>query len=384
MSLALAWTACSDGEAAAPAADAGRDVAQPPEDASVDAEGSPDSSAPWTCATDDDPDGSKRHLECTGLYADAASKVVAPDVRAYRPALEFWSDGAAKQRWIHLPPGTTIDASDVDEWVFPAGTKLWKEFSLEGRRVETRLYEKTAAGWRHAVYRWNAAETSAERLETGEKLPPTGARSTTYEIPDATQCKTCHDGRKEPVLGFDAVGLGLPGAEGVTLGSLAKEGRLNAAPATTDLVVPDDLGDGTGPSALGFLHANCGGCHNDNAAAVASYTKPKLLLHASELLGEDGGAAPTSYKGLRAYATTVCKAANRTDPDGGAPYALVQPGAPTASLVAILAGQRVAEGKEPSSGVQMPPIVTRAVDGAGHAKLTSWISALAAIQPTCP
>ena len=76
-------------------------------------------------------------LADTGLYQDASAERVAADVLAYTPQYPLWSDGATKRRWIRLPPGAAIDASDPDAWVFPIGTQIWKEFSFGGR-VETR------------------------------------------------------------------------------------------------------------------------------------------------------------------------------------------------------------------------------------------------------
>ena len=37
--------------------------------------------------------------------------------------------------------------------MFPVGTRMWKEFSL-GRRLETRMLERTREGWRFASYVW--------------------------------------------------------------------------------------------------------------------------------------------------------------------------------------------------------------------------------------
>jgi len=78
------------------------------------------------------------HLGQTGLYADRALTTPARDVLAYTPQYPLWSDRATKRRWIRLPRGTAIDARDPDAWVFPVGTKIWKEFSRDRRR-ETRL-----------------------------------------------------------------------------------------------------------------------------------------------------------------------------------------------------------------------------------------------------
>jgi len=81
---------------------------------------------------------------------------------SFTPNHVLWSDGAAKRRWISLPPGTAIDKSDPDAWAFPRGTRLWKEFSIDGRAVETRFIERLDDGtWRYATYAWNAEGTGA-------------------------------------------------------------------------------------------------------------------------------------------------------------------------------------------------------------------------------
>src|SRR4051812_16610876 len=115
----------------------------------------------WVCDLPD-PDRTAElpaHLSATGLYADIASEELAADVVPYTPQFPLWSDGAAKQRWIWLPPGTQIDTTDMDEWQFPDGTKLWKQFSVAGVKVETRLLEKRGAreqDWIAISYVWDA------------------------------------------------------------------------------------------------------------------------------------------------------------------------------------------------------------------------------------
>ena len=67
-----------------------------------------------------------------------------------------------KSRWIQLPAGSRITARDADTWEFPVGTRLWKEFAFDGRRVETRmLWRVTADSWSYAAYVWNEAQTDA-------------------------------------------------------------------------------------------------------------------------------------------------------------------------------------------------------------------------------
>jgi hypothetical protein len=141
---------------------------------------------------------------------------------AFTPQYPLWSDGSAKRRWLRLPPGTSIDKSNPDAWEFPRGTKAWKEFSRGGRRIETRLIERLADGsWRFAAYQWNEEGTRAALA------PQAGVPA--LAIPSRTDCLACHEGAPVPILGYSAVQL---------------EAKLADA-------------------ALGYLHANCGHCHND-------------------------------------------------------------------------------------------------------------------------
>lgn len=336
-------------------------------DAARDATNEPDADAGRDCASDLDSDGLYHHLDCTGLYSDFATKTVAATSLAYKPGRELWSDGAAKRRWLHLPPGTTIDVSSFDAWKMPNGTRVWKEFTVDGRLVETRLFSKTDTGeWKHTTYKWNAGATDAVRYDYGDLVPRDGGAP--YEIPSTSQCSYCHDNRPDKMLGVDAIGLGLDGAEGATLSVLAAQGRLSPAPPATSLRIPDD-GTGLASDAVGRLHANCGVCHS--AGGIGGSTGLKMQIRASDLLPDAGR--------LDVYTTAVCQQASRPDPDGGT-IMRIAGGAPTKSLVSILSGTRAPPGENPSSDVQMPPLVTRVVDAEGHAHLDAWITAL----PACP
>src|SRR5688500_16308576 len=83
--------------------------------------------------------GLPRLLSETGLYAQPATLTVDPQNRPFSPQYPLWSDGAQKARWVRLPAGTAIDAADIDRWDFPVGTRFWKEFAFNGRKVETRF-----------------------------------------------------------------------------------------------------------------------------------------------------------------------------------------------------------------------------------------------------
>src|SRR5689334_18425155 len=101
-------------------------------------------------------------LADTGLFASGSSGALAPGVIAYEPRYVLWADDAEKQRWFYLPEGTQIDTSDMNHWKFPVGTKAWKLFTLNGKKLETRLLQKTAdRGWLRIAFAWNDDETEA-------------------------------------------------------------------------------------------------------------------------------------------------------------------------------------------------------------------------------
>jgi hypothetical protein len=302
-------------------------------------------------------------LACTGLYEDIASKKLASGMRAFTPAIPLWSDGSEKERWIYLPPGTKIDTSDMAQWVFPTGTKLFKQFSAGGKRIETRLYQKLATGdWSHATYIWDSAETTATR-ELGGKSVSVGKGGTfvggsMYHVPTQRDCDQCHEGRAERVLGFEAISLGLAGASGLTLDALVKDKLLTDPPAKTQLVIGDD-GSGMAPEVLGWMHINCGvSCHNDRPASEAYQTLLRLRLDPAQLDGR-------SSRTLEPETSTIGAPAKSTRFVG---QTRIVRGSPTQSLLYQLITSRAGKTK------QMPPLATTAVDTEHANLIKDWIT----------
>ena len=298
-------------------------------------------------------------LACTGLYEDIRSKQLAQGVQMYRPAAQLWSDGAEKTRWIYLPEDEQIDTSDPDEWTFPVGTKLFKEFQWQGKRAETRIFWKIAERrWLRTAYQWNDDETRAKRFGGGDVR--VGGDS--YYIPSAKECDQCHKGRSDNVLGFDAVLLSLPGADGVTLSQLLRERRLSQTAELEGLALADD-GSGHAAFALSWLHANCGiSCHNGNSAAEAFSTGLRFRLSVADLH------AATSANS-DALATSVGVAA-RTPRWSG--WTRLVPGSPDDSLLYFLMSTRQVDMPRD----QMPPIATRVVPLSAADELSAWIASL--------
>jgi hypothetical protein len=300
-------------------------------------------------------------LDCTGLYADFATKEVSPSALAYTPATPLWSDGAQKQRWIELPPNTTIDISNPDEWTFPVGTKLFKEFRVAGKRVETRFFQKTLPKfWVYATYAWNA-DDSAAVINYGGPVPvPGGDGGLTWTIPTNDDCNECHSGRQDRILGFEQVGLGLPNAQGLTLAQLAAMGLVMPLPASVSLTIGDD-GTGLDPLALGWLHVNCGvTCHNSNLSAAGYGAGMLLRLNPTQLDGSPPD--PTTWDILRTTIGVPCISGSLI----GEPR--IVPGNAQASVIHQLIDERGA--------LQMPPIGSSVVDTADVAVVAAWIQAM--------
>jgi hypothetical protein len=220
-------------------------------------------------------------LRCTGLYADWQARTLRCGVQPYTPAYQLWSDGASKQRYVWLPPGETIDVKDADNFVFPVGTRFWKEFYVgpagQQRLGETRYLLKVKGGWLYTTYVWSSDGVAAIQNNLGvEDLFGTG-----HTVPTRDQCKTCHSGRPDYILGWDFVMLG-EGASGVTARTLAGGGQLNPLdPALLELAVP---GDAVERAALSYMHANCGvSCHNETINATGRPSGLFLRLEVAQL-----------------------------------------------------------------------------------------------------
>ncbi len=307
-------------------------------------------------------------LRRTGLYADFAAKTVAPGNMAYSPQYPLWSDGAVKRRWVYLPPGAAIDASDPDVWAFPKGTKVWKEFSFHGRRVETRLIESLGGGeMRFSSYAWNADESDAVLV------PPEGLRGAVeirpgikHDIPAVLDCEACHVSRKAELLGFSALQLspdrdpGAPNAEAVTPGMvnmaiLMERGLIRSFPETwKDRPLQIQTPTRTSRAALGYLHANCGNCHNPGGGLDVT----NLLLR--HLVAPGAAGEP-------AINTAVNKKGRFRIPgaEPGSTY-IIRPGDSEHSSVFFRMSSR-------NPFYQMPPLGTKIVDAAGLRLIRDWI-----------
>ncbi|HEX5765437.1 MAG TPA: hypothetical protein VFY27_07705 [Woeseiaceae bacterium] len=303
-------------------------------------------------------------LSQTGLFLPGTTDVAA-DLLPFAPQYPLWTDGATKRRWLHLPPGTSIDAAKPDAWVFPAGTRVWKEFGYDGP-VETRMIERLADGsWRYATYIWNEDGSDAELAPTEgvPALPVSGAPDGIYSIPSENDCRGCHEAAAQPVLGFSALQLSpdrdplAPHAERpdrayVDLRVLHERGLLLQLPE--ELVKTPPRIAAPSPqarAALGYLHGNCGHCHNDTGPIA------ELDLSLRQSAVARSASAARTLESLVGYPAEVSTKKIDTR---------VVPGSHESSM--LFARMRT---RNPL--MQMPPLGTRVSDATAVALIGSWI-----------
>jgi hypothetical protein len=294
-------------------------------------------------------DGLATELADTGLND--------PETRAYAPAWDAWSDGAEKSRWIRLPAGTSIDASEPDAWVFPVGTKLWKEFRLGGKKIETRMqWKDSPSHWTLVTYVWSDDQQHATLASAPSTVP-----GTSYEIP-VGKCEQCHVAAGDKPLGFSGAMLSGNGTNnGMNAHSLIADGSIVNLPAQAQQP-PLAAANPVERDAIGYLHANCGlACHKPGGPAPFSMrlsaANPPQTAQDSDVwqaINHVSGFTP-------AGATGKWYRIRPTDEDHSSIFFRMSSRNP---------------------GEQMPPIATHVVDEQGRAVLAAWINAM--VPPAYP
>lgn len=240
----------------------------------------------------------------TGFYADILAKRIASDVVPFDVNSPLWTDGAFKQRYIAVPPGTKVIYDDTaDTYAYPDRAMVIKNFSLDtipGNPASRILIEtrftglKKVAGkdkWFLWAYRWRLDQTDADLVtdtganalvrihDRGAGQPP---RLKKWRYPDKAQCAACHrvagtGGRT--VLAFFTAQLNRPMADNPALNQVQHlfDRGLLALPAgksMPDLSKSprwarwDDAGASLEVRARSYLAANCSGCHGTRGIAT--------------------------------------------------------------------------------------------------------------------
>jgi len=192
----------------------------------------------------------------------------------------------------------------------------------------------------------------------GGDQPGAGAEDvlgTPHDIPSRSDCRRCHDRLPGQVLGFQAILLDHDGP-GLTLQDLIDQDLLTDPPSSAGNDYFPVPGDATAQAALGYLHTNCGNCHNPMSDVVNTVPVDWRLrvgtlatVEATPAFTTAVGVAPTLGN---INATSILEP---QDPDQSAAYLRMN---------------------TQQAATQMPPEGREEIDADGVAILAAWINAL--------
>ncbi|GFE85861.1 PQQ-dependent sugar dehydrogenase [Steroidobacter agaridevorans] len=299
--------------------------------------------------------GVATQLSATGCVDPNNATLPASGLIPYEPSAAFWSDGADKQRWIGLPDGQNITVKDDGDWDFPNGTVLVKNFRLDNRLVETRLFMRHPDGvWAGYSYEWNAEQTDATLVRGGKQVT-IGANTWIY--PSESQCTQCHTEAAGHSLGLEtkqlATAIAYPQTERtanqlVTLNAINTLSPPIADPtAETAYPAPTGTAGTLTERARSYLHTNCSQCHRPGGPTTANmdlrYSTPLASTNACDVAPTAGDLEIENAR-------------------------IIAPGAATRSVAVARMSLRNATD-------QMPPIGAH-VDTAGVQLISEWIDSL--------
>lgn len=301
--------------------------------------------------------GVATQLSATGCVDPSNATMPASGLIPYAPNAPFWSDGAVKERWIGLPDGQNITVNADGDWDFPNGTVLMKNFQLDDRLIETRLFMRHPDGvWAGYSYEWNAQGTDATLVRGGKSVTVGGQ---TWIYPSEAQCLQCHTEAAGNSLGLETRQL----AFNITYPQTGRDAhQLETLNAINTLTPPiaDPTGESPYPNPTGtagtlgeraraYLHTNCSQCHRPGGPTTSN-----MDLRYTTALAD----------------TNACDAVPGLGDLGIANARLIAPGAPERSVVpARMSARGVPE--------SMPPVGSSLVDTAGVTLIRDWIDSLA-------
>ena len=228
-------------------------------------------------------------LSTTGIFRTSSLASLEPAEGYHVVELQsaLFSDGAQKQRLLHVPAGTKIRVSGDGLPEFPEGTTLVKTFfynhndrdpSLGRQVIETRLLTLEQDLWNVATYVWNEEQTDASLSLDGSSQAidwtsgQGDSRSIDYQVPNERQCVSCHQlaGDVTP-LGPELRNLNLTVTRnGVAINQLD---HLQAVAALEEIDPVDvdsmvdylDTSLPISPRGRAYLDVNCAHCHQPQA-----------------------------------------------------------------------------------------------------------------------
>jgi len=296
-------------------------------------------------------------LSGTGCFTSASPPQPVSSAIPYSIAQSFWSDGAAKERFLALPNGTQISVDSSGDWELPPGGVTIKSFRLNGQLFETRFFVRHSNGtYSGYTYQWNEAQTQATLV------PPGGATRNiaglTWTYPSRSQCFACHGQAPKGSLGIETRQLNVDGfypstgrtanqfytltSIGMLTGNLAS---LAPFPAIADQTASLES------RAMAYLHVNCASCHRPGGIGGGNFdTRFDTAFANKNLCNVNPGLGDLGIAGAK----------------------LVKPGDHAGSIVWQRTSTR--------QSFSMPPLASTIADSNGAALLQQWLDSLT----SCP
>ena len=306
---------------------------------------------------------------------DVSKQHPAAGVIPYDLNSPLFSDYAYKFRFVKLPPGKSAEYHESAVFDFPVGTVIAKTFGYPAdmrdpdspvHLIETRILVHQPDGWAAYPYLWNEEQTDAKLKLTGAMIDTDwihtdgSHRTVNYIVPNANQCKGCHEaeGKFLKPIGPRARNLNKDFVydDATTENQLVHWARVSALKGAPEdpndaerLAVWNDASTGTvAERARAWLEINCSHCHNPKGPAR---TSGLFLTHDVKL--------PSVYG---VYKTPV--AAGRGS--GGFRFGIV-PGKPEESILYF----RI---RSQHPGIMMPELGKRLVHEEGAELIRQWIA----------
>jgi len=294
------------------------------------------------------------HLVDTGCVDGSDPARPASGMVPYDLVTPFWSDGAAKERWLALPEGAQIVVAPDGDFTLPPGSVTMKQFRLGGKLIETRFFVRHGDGsWGGYTYEWNETGTDATLLAGPAQRVVNGQ---TWSYPSQAQCLECHTAAAGFSLGLESAQLNrdlfypTTGRTANQLTTLSAIGMFQTALPEPIGAQPRLEGTTTNQRARAWLHSNCAGCHRP------------------------GGPTPSAMDlrhGTSFAAMGVCNVVPTLGSFGISGARLLEPADASRSILSVRA-HRVGAGG-------MPPLARSLVDLAGVGTLDTWIRSI----PSC-
>jgi uncharacterized repeat protein (TIGR03806 family) len=309
-------------------------------------------------------------LSQTGAFKDTLNLVASDNLIPYDLNVPFWSDGAAKLRWMSPPPVGKILFRPSEEWTFPKGTVFVKHFDLATderhpelkRRLETRLLICGADGGVFgATYKWRPDKSDADLLATNltEAIAintAAGPRTQVWYYPSRQDCLVCHNAKAGFVLGVKTRQLNRDYAysNGFAENELrAWNHRGLFEPALREMDIPsfpslaraEDATRSLEDRARSYLDANCAHCHRPGGTVAyfdARYDTPlrQQNLIEGQILLDEGVDSPRTIAPNDIWRSIIYLRASSLD------------------------------------AIKMPQLAHNVVDAAGTGLLRQWIESL--------